>query len=45
MYTTVGTYHYFLMTVCCPGWIGTGQQTVNVCQQTPRRLASPEIPT
>ena len=22
MYTTVGTYYSFQMTVCCPGWIG-----------------------
>ena len=28
MYTTTGTYYYFWMTVCCPGHIGTGQQTV-----------------
>jgi len=26
MYTTVGTYYSFLMTVCCPVWIG--KQTV-----------------
>jgi hypothetical protein len=23
MYTTFGTYSFY-MTVCCPGWIGTG---------------------
>jgi len=23
MYTTIGTYYFFRMTVCCPGWIGT----------------------
>ena len=31
MYTTVGTYYSFLMTVCCAGWIvpiQPGQQTV-----------------
>jgi len=31
MYTTIGTYYSFYMTVCCPGWTGTiqpGQQTV-----------------
>jgi len=30
MYTTIGTYYSFYMTVCCPGWIRTiqpGQQT------------------
>jgi hypothetical protein len=24
MYTTIGTYYSFYMTVCCPGWVGTG---------------------
>jgi hypothetical protein len=30
MYTTVGSYYSFYMTVCCPGWIPiqAGQQTV-----------------
>ena len=23
MYTTIGTYYSFYMTVCCPGWIRT----------------------
>ena len=22
MYTAIGTYYYFYMTVCCTGWIG-----------------------
>jgi hypothetical protein len=25
MYTTVGTYYSFQMTLCCPGWFGTIQ--------------------
>jgi len=25
MYTTIGTYYSFYMTVCCPAWIGTIQ--------------------
>jgi len=28
MYTTIGIYYSFSMTVCCPGWIQPGQQTV-----------------
>jgi hypothetical protein len=28
MYTTVGTYYSFWMSVCCPGWIQPGQHTV-----------------
>jgi len=27
MYTTVGTYYSFWMTVCHPGWIGTEFQS------------------
>jgi hypothetical protein len=25
MYTTIGTYYSFCVTVCCPGWIQPGQ--------------------
>jgi len=28
MYTAIGTYCSFWMTVCCHSWIGTGQQVV-----------------
>jgi len=27
MYTTIGTYYSFYMTVRCPGWIGTQFQS------------------
>jgi hypothetical protein len=33
MYTTIGTYYYFYMAVCCRGWIGRILST-NCCIHT-----------
>jgi hypothetical protein len=34
MYTTIGTYYSFLMTVCCPGSIGAPIISTNFCMHT-----------
>ena len=33
MYTSIGTYYSFQMTVCCAGWIGTAIR-IHPAQQT-----------
>jgi len=37
MYTAIGTYYSFYMSVCCPGWIGLSKQDN---RQSPKKIST-----
>ena len=40
MYTTIGTYYAFQMTVCCLGWVGTSSNATRTTDSHLKRIIS-----